>query len=199
MAKKRSKIRVYLIVLLALVAAVYLGILLKQNSLSRLAAAEPWNLTQRFDTLSKLHTNLCAIQTYIYTFDNSSFLQGSCCSPMNFSSYVEQVNGLRNYSGIKLIPPDPYNVSVSLAKQLLVYDQNATLTQQQQAIYNQAVNMSADNGPCCCRCWRWYVFEGLGKYLITKYGYAAKQVAGVWELEDGCGGPLGAPGFNPRA
>lgn len=118
---------------------------------------------------------------------------------MNFSSYVEQVEGLTNYSSISQIPKDPYNISVPLAKQLLGYDQNIQLDSNQQMIYGQAVNMSSEHGPCCCKCWRWYVFEGQAKYFIVHNMFNASQIAHIWDLEDGCGGPSDAKGYQPPA
>ncbi len=54
--------------------------------------------------------------------------------------------------------------------------------------YEQAVNLSEEGGPCCCRCWRWDAFEGQAKLLIAEYDWPAEEIAELWELEDGCGG-----------
>ena len=43
-------------------------------------------------------------------------IQGSCCGPMDFHKYQEQVEGLKKYADIPQIPADPYDVPVSLAK-----------------------------------------------------------------------------------
>ena len=51
-----------------------------------------------------------------------------------------------------------------------------------------AMSESAEGGPCCCQCWRWHVFGGLGKLLIRNNGFDAGRVAKVWDLSDGCGG-----------
>lgn len=115
-------------------------------------------------------------------------IQGSCCSPMDFHRYQEQVEGLRKYADIPQIPNDPYDVPVKLAKQLFEYQQTIQLTPEQRAVYDQAMQISAEGGPCCCRCWRWFAFEGQAKYLITELDWSAQQVAELWELEDGCGG-----------
>jgi hypothetical protein len=171
---------------------------LNYTSANAAAGIKPLNesvLQARFAYLSGVHTNPCAIPAFIYGLQNDSYLQGSCCSPMNFTSYVEQVNGLRNYSGIFQIPADPYNISTSLAKELLGY-QNMTLTSAQQATFDNAMNMSS---PCCCHCWRWYAFAGQAKYLIVNYNFSASRIAAIWGLEDGCGGPLDSQGFNPPA
>jgi hypothetical protein len=118
---------------------------------------------------------------------------------MNFSSYIEQVNGLANYSNVPQVPKDPYNISVSLTEELLGYDKNITLNSAEQSAYNQAVNMSTVHGPCCCRCWRWYAFEGQAKYFIIHDAFNSSQIARIWNLEDGCGGPADTPGYQPPA
>ena len=145
-----------------------------------------------FAYLSTVHTSLCSsgfstAHSFVYSKPNDSYLQGSCCTAMDSVHYAEQIQGLQNYSSIQQIPKDPYNISVSMAKTLIGYD-NISLSASQQAVYDQAVNMSKNKGPCCCKCWRWYAFEGLAKYLITNYNYDASQIAHIWDLEDGCGG-----------
>ena len=115
-------------------------------------------------------------------------IQGSCCSAMDFHRYQEQVEGLKQYANIPQIPNDPYDVPVKLAKQLFEYQKTIQLTPNQQAIYDQAMQISEEGGPCCCRCWRWTAFEGQAKYLISELNWSAQQVAELWDLEDGCGG-----------
>ena len=141
----------------------------------------------RFSVLSNARTNLCASPSAIYN-QKADYLQGSCCAPMVLSQYEKQIEGLKEYRKIDVIPKDPYNVSFELAQRLLGYEDNIKLTSQEQAIYDGAVEMSEDHGPCCCKCWRWYAFEGLAKYLITEYNYNSSEIAEVWELVDGCGG-----------
>lgn len=148
----------------------------------------PNDVESRFAVLSAANTNLCAAPGFIDYKNNNEHIQGSCCSAMDFHRYVEQVNGLKKYSNISQIPSDPYDIPVSLAKELLDYQKSITLTSEQQEIYDEAMQMSDEGGPCCCKCWRWYAFEGLAKYLITEYDFSAGQVAEVWDLEDGCGG-----------
>ena len=115
-------------------------------------------------------------------------IQGSCCGPMDLHRYQEQIEGLKRFAGISQIPEDPYDVPVSLAKQLFEFQKTILLTSGQQAVYDQAVTLSEEGGPCCCRCWRWTAFEGQAKYLITELDWPAEQIAGLWDLEDGCGG-----------
>ena len=114
-------------------------------------------------------------------------LQGSCCAPMTFSRYEAQVEGLQTYRRIPEIPPDPYDIDVGLAKTLMGY-YDLELTAEEQAVYDFAMTNSHEKGPCCCTCWRWYVYGGLGKYLIRTHGFTGEEVTEVWNLSDGCGG-----------
>jgi len=77
---------------------------------------------------------------------------------------------------------------VSLAKRLIGY-QRIHLTSDERRVYDRAVPLSDTKGPCCCPCWRWTAFGGQAKYLITRRRYTAQQIADVWSLEEGCGGP----------
>ena len=114
-------------------------------------------------------------------------LQGSCCSPMDMHRYAEQVEGLKKYKDILEIPQNPYDIDASLAKTLKAYC-DVELTPEQQKAYDCAMQNSMEKGPCCCRCWRWYVYGGLGKLLIQKYNFTGEQVTEIWNLSDGCGG-----------
>ena len=87
---------------------------------------------------------------------------------------------------------------LSLAKTLVDYDKMIMLNPQQQKTYDSAMKMADEGGPCCCKCWRWTAFEGQAKYLITEYNYNEKQIAQVWDLEDGCGGKGHAGHFEPK-
>ena len=114
-------------------------------------------------------------------------LQGSCCFPMDLAAYRSQVRGLRADRAIPQIPPDPYDVPVSLAKRLLAYDRGTHLTRAQARTYWQAMRSSRLKGPCCC-CWRWYTFRGLSRYLIAERGWRAPAIAKLVDLLEGCGG-----------
>ncbi|MBI4136493.1 hypothetical protein HY469_00365 [Candidatus Roizmanbacteria bacterium] len=94
---------------------------------------------------------------------------------------------MEKYRDIPEIPPDPYNIEAKLAKQLLTY-YDMELTPEEQKIYDYALQNSHEKGPCCCKCWRWYVYGGLGKYLISEKGFTGEQITEVWNLSDGCGG-----------
>lgn len=145
-------------------------------------------LEQRFDMLKEAQTNYCAGPYMIESKQDEERLQGSCCSKMDFHRYEEQIKGLKKYSHITQMPTDPYDIKVSLAKELLNYQKDIKLTADQQKIYDDAMMMSHEGGPCCCKCWRWDAFEGLAKYLITERHFDSQQVAEAWDLIDGCGG-----------
>lgn len=148
-------------------------------------------LAAKFDALSKNGNSTCSA-----TFQDAvrsgatgkERLQGSCCSPMDLHRYTEQVQGLKKYSGIAKIPSDPYDIDAALAKEMAGY-YDLQLTPEEQKAYDEAMANSKEKGPCCCKCWRWYVYGGLGKYLIRNEGFTGEQVTEIWNLSDGCGGP----------
>lgn len=114
-------------------------------------------------------------------------LQGSCCSPMSVHRYSEQVEGLKQYKDIPEIPADPYDIEAGLAKKLMSY-YDMELTSEEQTAYDYAMQNSSEKGPCCCKCWRWNAYGGLGKYLIKNHQFTGEQVTEIWNLSDGCGG-----------
>lgn len=147
-------------------------------------------LAAKFDILNKNGNSSCsgAFAQSIDAMPDSGRLMGSCCSPMDMHRYSEQIGGLQAFKEIPEIPADPYDIDVSLAKRLKQY-YDVKLTLEQQRVYDYAVANSNEKGPCCCKCWRWYVYGGLGKLLIQKYNFTGEQVVEIWNLSDGCGGP----------
>jgi hypothetical protein len=146
-------------------------------------------LAEKFDYLSKNGNSSCSVafRESISSMPDTRRLQGSCCSPMSWHRYGEQVEGLKRYRNIPEIPPDPYDIEASLARILMSYYDMELMPEEQKA-YEYAMENSNEKGPCCCKCWRWYVYGGLGKYLIRNYKFTGEQVAEVWDLSDGCGG-----------
>lgn len=151
-------------------------------------------LAAQFEELSQNGNSSCSggFKNSIATMSDDARLKGSCCSPMSMHRYTEQVAGLQKFKlkphqNIAEIPDDPYNVSAKLAKRLLSY-YDLELTEGEQQAYDYAVQNSHEKGPCCCKCWRWYVYGGLGKYLIKNYGFTGEQLTELWNLSDGCGG-----------
>ena len=152
-------------------------------------------LQVRFNALSHATSDQCAylgnkaaIYSSVNSQINSTYFQGSCCSPMDFNHYSKQIASLKNYSNISAIPHDPYNVSVEQVKQMLGYYDSIILNQSQNATFTQAASLTQDKGWCCCQCWAWYAHAGLAKYVIKNYKFNATQVATVIDLEDCCGG-----------
>jgi|SRR3989344_4396376 len=146
-------------------------------------------LASKFDNLSKNGNSSCSgdFYTSISSMSDDQRLQGSCCSPMSLHRYKEQVEGLKMYKNIKEIPDDPYDIEGGLAKKLVKY-YDLKLSFEEQKEYDYAMQNSNEKGPCCCKCWRWYVYGGLAKFLIREKGFTGKQITQVWNLSDGCGG-----------
>ena len=150
------------------------------------------SLRRRFNFLSQQTSNQCNLQaSTLNSYPPTARLQGSCCSPMVYESYVRQVRALAAYDDPD-IPRDPYDVSVPLAKRLIAYNEQILLTNSQRQIYNTAIRMADEGGPCCCHCWRWTAFEGQAKKLIVRRSYTASRLAELWNAQDGCGGGGGS-------
>ncbi|MBI4114395.1 MAG: hypothetical protein HY445_00965 [Candidatus Niyogibacteria bacterium] len=151
-------------------------------------------LVAKFEVLSQSGNSSCSgtFKESIAAMPDANRLQGSCCSKMSLHRYSEQVEGLQEFKAvpnqnIAEIPDDPYDIEAGLAKELLSY-YDLALTPEEQKAYDYAMLNSSEKGPCCCKCWRWYVYGGLGKYLIKNHGFTGEQVTEVWNLSDGCGG-----------
>jgi hypothetical protein len=157
----------------------------------RAAAAEPDDaaLMKRFAHLSTNGNSNCsgAFMASIATMPADARLQGSCCAPMDAHRYVEQIRALRAYSEIDEIPDDPYDIRAGLARTLMA-QYELELTPSQQAAFDYAMENSDERGPCCCGCWRWYVYGGLARQLIRERDFDGRKVTTVWNLSSGCGG-----------
>lgn len=151
-------------------------------------------LAARLDYLNQNGNSSCSasFRNSISSMTDDARLEGSCCSPMSLHRYSEQVEGLKKFKSvdgqnIDKIPDDPYDIEAGLAKELMSY-YDIELAPDEQEVYDYAMQNSSEKGPCCCKCWRWYVYGGLGKYLIKNHGFTGEQVTQVWNLSDGCGG-----------
>ncbi|MBI3573133.1 MAG: hypothetical protein HY092_02955 [Candidatus Kerfeldbacteria bacterium] len=115
------------------------------------------------------------------------YLSGQCCNAMtNLDHYHEELKNLQPYKDIPDVPLNPFKTPVPIAKKWIDYDQATTLTAEEQKVYDQAMDMSKEK-PCCCKCWHYFVNEGIGKKMIRDYHYTAQQVAGYWDNSDICG------------
>ena len=174
------------------IASAAAGILLLQHGGGNGDGGKMAAVTQDagFVALSAANTNRCDLAAAeVRSMPDGMRLQGACCTAMDRSSYQGQLRGLRGYARRErgVVPPDPYDVPVPLAKRLLAY-RTITLDDSQQAVYDRARRKSDVGGPCCCQCWRWQAFDGQARFLITRRHYSASRVAQVWDLEEGCGG-----------
>jgi hypothetical protein len=151
-------------------------------------------LADKFNYLSQNGNSSCSpvFRESILSMPDNTRLQGSCCSPMSWHRYREQIEGLEKFKSIAgqnidKIPDDPYDIEAGLARELMGY-YDMKLTSDEQKAYDYAMQNSHEKGPCCCKCWRWYVYGGLAKYLIKNYDFTGEQITQVWNLSDGCGG-----------
>lgn len=142
-----------------------------------------------FGYLSQQNSNSCGLQpSTVGSYADTARIQGSCCNPMDWGHYQRQVRGLRAYRALAEIPRDPYDIPAQLAKRLFAYEGSIHLSRAQQAVYDRAMQITPEKGPCCCKCWRWHAFKGLAQDLIVHKHYTAQQVATVIQMVDGCGG-----------
>lgn len=158
-------------------------------SLCSTNAAPMSDLKNRFEYLSQHGNSNCSRQFMdsIATMPETALLQGSCCSPMVLERYSKQVSGLKKYGNIALIPGDPYNIPAGIAQKVMPY-YKLQLGPAEQKAYDYAMASSDEKGPCCCKCWRWNMYGGLGKFLIREHHFTGEQLVEVWNLSDGCGG-----------
>jgi hypothetical protein len=148
-------------------------------------------IKSRFEYLSQHGNVQCSVQfeNSIATMPSEAKLEGSCCAPMDEARYRQQIEGLKKYAEIAEVPPDPYDIQAPLAQKLMGYYDMA-LNKEEQAAYDYAMEHSDMEGPCCCKCWRWKVYGGLGKYLIHTRHFTGQQLTDLWNVGQGCGGPV---------
>ena len=190
----KMKINKYLLLITTIIVIAIAASVLFFSGTKTVTAQSSPQLAQ-FTALSHATSDQCAylgdkaaIYSNINMMPNDTYFQGSCCSPMDYNHYVQQLTDLKNYSNIPAIPQNPYNVSVGQVKQMLGYYDNITLNQSQNATFTQAASLTDDKSWCCCQCWAWYAHAGLAKYLIKNYNYNVSQVVAITNLEDCCGG-----------
>lgn len=198
---KRVGLQAFLVALVAVLGYVYFSFSQPIfNFSSKLSTTVQSNFpisqarAAQFDYLSQNGNSSCSatFKDSIASMDDHARLRGSCCSPMSLHRYSEQVEGLTKFKSvphqnISKIPDDPYDIEAGLAKELMP-DYDMELTSEEQTAYDYAMQNSDEKGPCCCKCWRWYVYGGLGKYLIKNHGFSGEQITEIWNLSDGCGG-----------
>src|SRR5260221_8900766 len=143
----------------------------------------------RFTYLAGQHSKRCDLDwRAIGSIANDRRLQGSCCQAMDEAHYRRQVAALRRYRSEALIPRDPYDISVTLAKRLLRLRPRVRLAPAERGAYRRGLSASPEHGPCCCHCSPWEAFSGLAKYLVAERHWPARRVASLIGDLDGCGG-----------
>ncbi len=186
--------RILIVPIAFLISAYFYSIFLSQEN------KEPFHnkndtLEAKFDYLAKNGNSSCSpsFMQSISSMPDDARLQGSCCRPMSMHRYKEQIEGLKEFKAsfaknvVDKIPDDPYDIEVGLAKELISY-YDLILDPEEQQAYNYAMQNSHEKGPCCCSCWRYYMYGGLAKYLIRNHDFSAEQITELWDLSDGCGG-----------
>ena len=115
------------------------------------------------------------------------FMGGQCCSALSDTKdYHENLEKLQAYKSMPDIVLDPMHTPVEMAKMWIDYDKNTTLTSDEQKIYDQAMVISMEK-PCCCKCWHYFVNEGIAKKMIKNGTWSAEQIAAYWDASDICG------------
>lgn len=115
------------------------------------------------------------------------YLGGQCCGVLtDTKEYHEHLKILQKYKDIPDMVLNPYKTPINLAKKWIEYDNQTTLNEKDQKVFNQALKISHE-GPCCCKCWHYYVNEGIAKKMIHDKGWNAQQVADFWDVSDICG------------
>ncbi len=115
------------------------------------------------------------------------YMGGQCCSAMKDTThYHENLKKLQAYKDMSDIVLDPMHTPVAVAKKWIDYDKATTLTPVEQKIFDEAYAISKEK-PCCCKCWHYYVNEGIAKKMIKDGTFSALQIANYWDASDICG------------
>lgn len=115
------------------------------------------------------------------------YLGGQCCGALtNTIEYHERLKKLQAYKNMPDIILDPMHTPIALAKKWIDYDNNTTLTADEQKVYDEAYAISEEK-PCCCKCWHYYTNEGIAKKMIKDKTFNAKQIADYWDASEICG------------
>ena len=114
-------------------------------------------------------------------------LGGQCCGAMkNLDEYNKELASLQKYKDIPDVPLNPFKTPIASAKKWIDYDNATKLTAEEQVVFNQAYAISKEK-PCCCKCWHYFVNEGIAKKMIKDYHYSGQQVADYWDSSGICG------------
>lgn len=133
------------------------------------------------------YENSCVAAGGSLSSTKGMYLGGQCCSSITdtkeYHGHLEKLQAYKNMPDIIL---DPMHTPIELAKKWIDYDKNTILTPDDQKIYHEAYTMSEEK-PCCCKCWHYFVNEGIAKKMIKDGQYNSKDIADYWDNSDICG------------
>lgn len=114
------------------------------------------------------------------------YLGGQCCgAKTDTRDYTEELEKMQKYRGFPDMPMNPYKTPISLAKKWIDYDKATTLTPAERNVFDEAMSLSKEK-PCCCKCWHYFVNQGIGKMMIKDHHYTAQKVAEYWDTATIC-------------
>ncbi len=115
------------------------------------------------------------------------YMGGQCCGVMtDTKEYHERLNKLQAYKNMPDIILDPMHTPIDLARKWIDYDNTTALTPDEQKVYDDAYAMSKEK-PCCCKCWHYFVDEGIAKKMIKDGKWNSKQISVFWDNSEICG------------
>lgn len=115
------------------------------------------------------------------------YMGGQCCSVLtDTKEYHENLEKLQAYKNMPDIPLDPMYTPIKIAKKWIDYNNSTILSTNEQKVYDQAYAISKEK-PCCCKCWHYFVNEGIAKKMIKDGTFNAQQIAEYWDASDICG------------
>jgi len=129
----------------------------------------------------------CVGQGGNLTSIRGKYMGGQCCSALtDTTEYHEHLEKLQAYKSMPDIPLDPMHTPIDMAKRWIDYDKNTSLKPEEQKVYDEAFAISKEK-PCCCKCWHYFVNEGITKKMIKTGAFNSKQIADYWDNSDICG------------
>ena len=129
----------------------------------------------------------CAAGSSPLTSVKGKYLSGQCCGTLlDTKEHRENLEKLQAYKSMPGIPLDPFHTPIEMAKKWIDYDNNTTLTSDEQKVFDEAYKISKEK-PCCCKCWHYYTNEGIAKKMIKDGTFNSKQIADYWDASDICG------------
>lgn len=183
--KKQKSLNKTLLAFGSFLVIITIGFFISQEFLPSAAALTDKELLAEYSVISGgTVTGSCGALNQ--EIDEETMFKGACCGKMRPERYIKQRRFLEKYDDYDIIPKDPWNVPAEHAERLTKFDKDIVLTAAEQEVYDEALEIF-DEGPCCCKCWRWFAFNGMAKHLIQLEGFNAQQIAELWAAEDVCG------------